>query len=133
MKIEFIIYSHFFKERGMKVKGDWNFPHLPRIGEEISPHIIMFQNEFTYQNLLEYLTDEAKSDFNKFNDGEDDLEGNFIKEWYSNHSVCEYLYGSKRKGNLRRDILSNNRKGKLGFTKKGSIWSYYSPNERRAY
>ena len=71
MKIEFIIYSHFFKERGMKVKGDWNFPHLPRIGEEISPHIIMFQNEFTYQNLLEYLTDEAKSDFNKFNDGED--------------------------------------------------------------
>lgn len=59
--------------------------------------------------------------------------GNFIKEWYSNHSVCEYLYGSKRKGNLRRDILSNNRKGKLGFTKKGSIWSYYSPNERRAY
>ena len=29
MKIEFIIYSHFFKERGMKVKGDWNFPHLP--------------------------------------------------------------------------------------------------------
>lgn len=32
----------------------------------------MFQNEFTYQNLLEYLTDEAKSDFNKFNDGEDD-------------------------------------------------------------
>ena len=56
MKIKFIIYSHFFKERGMSVKGDWNFPHLPRIGEEISPHIIMFQNEFTYQNLLEYLT-----------------------------------------------------------------------------
>ncbi len=38
MKIKFIIYSHFFKERGMSVKGDWNFPHLPRIGEEISPH-----------------------------------------------------------------------------------------------
>ncbi len=62
MKIKFIIYSHFFKERGMSVKGDWNFPHLPRIGEEISPHIIMFQNEFTYQNLLEYLTNEAKND-----------------------------------------------------------------------
>ena len=43
MKIEFIIYSHFFKERGMKVKGDWNFPHLPRIDEEISPHIICFR------------------------------------------------------------------------------------------
>ena len=77
MKVEFIIYSPFFKERGMSVKADWNFPHLPRVGEEISAHIIMFQNEFTYQNLLEYLTDEAKSDFNKFNDRENDLEGNF--------------------------------------------------------
>ena len=89
MKIKFIIYSHFFKERGMSVKGDWNFPHLPRIGEEISPHIIMFQNEFTYQNLLEYLTDEAKSDFNKFNDGEDDLEGNF-KAWVYD-VICESI------------------------------------------
>ena len=77
MKVEFIIYSPFFKERGMSVKADWNFSHLPRGGEEISAHIIMFQNEFTYQNLLEYLTDEAKSDFNKFNDRENDLEGNF--------------------------------------------------------
>ena len=88
MKIEFIIYSHFFKERGMKVKGDWNFPHLPRIGEEISPHIIMFQNEFTYQNLLEYLTDEAKSDFNKFNDGEDDL----VLESYKEKSGIKTSY-----------------------------------------
>ena len=44
-------------------------------------------NEFTYQNLLEYLTDEAKSDFNKFNDGEDDLEGNF-KAWVYD-VICE--------------------------------------------
>ena len=87
MKIKFIIYSHFFKERGMSVKGEWNFPHLPRIGEEISPHIIMFQNEFTYQNLLEYLTNEAKNDFNKFNDNESDLEGNF-KAWVYD-VICE--------------------------------------------
>ena len=90
MKIKFIIYSHFFKERGMSVKGDWNFPHLPRIGEEISPHIIMFQNEFTYQNLLEYLTNEAKNDFNKFNDNESDLEGN-LKHGYMMLSVRSIL------------------------------------------
>ena len=51
MKIKFIIYSHFFKERGMSVKGDWNFPHLPRIGEEISPHIIMFPVSYTHLTL----------------------------------------------------------------------------------
>ncbi|EXZ86569.1 hypothetical protein M069_5245, partial [Bacteroides fragilis str. B1 (UDC16-1)] len=37
----------------------------------------MFQEEFTYHNVLKYLTDEAKNDFNKFNDNESDLEGNF--------------------------------------------------------
>lgn len=62
------------------------FSASSRIGEEISPHIIMFQNEFTYQNLLEYLTDEAKSDFNKFNDGEDDLE-EILKHGYMMLSV----------------------------------------------
>lgn len=77
MKVRFIIYSPFFKAKWLSVKADWNFPHLPRVGEEVSPHIIMFQKEFTYQNLLEYLTDESKSEFNKFNDGENDLEGNF--------------------------------------------------------
>lgn len=85
------------------------------------------------QYLINYVIYRFKNKINRKSVYQYDLEGNFIKEWYSNHSVCEYLYGSKRKGNLRRDILSNNRKGKLGFTKKGSIWSYYSPNERRAY
>lgn len=88
MKIEFIIYSHFFKERGMKGKGDWNFPHLSHDRRRNLINIIMFQNEFTYQNLLEYLTDEAKSDFNKFNDGKDDLEGNFFKAWVYD-VICE--------------------------------------------
>ena len=104
MKIEFIIYSHFFKERGMKVKGDWNFPHLPRIGEEISPHIIMFQNEFTYQNLLEYLTDEAKSDFNKFNDGKYRSEKTFL-----HLTGCQVIgfQSHKRPLQLIQDILKS--------------------------
>lgn len=62
-----------------------------------------------------------------------DLNGNFIKEWECGYDVCEYLYGSRRKGNLKRNITLNIKKNKLGFTKKGFIWSYVSPSERRAY
>ena len=65
MKVIFVINTFLFR---MRVKANWNLPHLPRIGERISPHVIMFQEEFTYHNVLKYLTDEAKNDFNKFND-----------------------------------------------------------------
>ena len=84
MKVIFVINTFLFR---MRVKANWNLPHLPRIGERISPHVIMFQEEFTYHNVLKYLTDEAKNDFNKFNDGEDDLEGNF-KAWVYD-VICE--------------------------------------------
>ena len=63
MKVIFVINTFLFR---MRVKANWNLPHLPRIGERISPHVIMFQEEFTYHNVLKYLTDEAKNDFNKF-------------------------------------------------------------------
>lgn len=62
-----------------------------------------------------------------------DLNENFIKKWESQAVVQEYLYGAKRKGNLKRNIILNNNKNKLGFTKNGYIWSYCSPKERRAY
>ena len=57
MKVIFVINTFLFR---MRVKANWNLPHLPRIGERISPHVIMFQEEFTYHNVLKYLTDEAK-------------------------------------------------------------------------
>ena len=54
----------------------------------------MFQEEFTYHNVLKYLTDEAKNDFNKFNDNESDLEGNFkmcIRDRYiASHHRASY-------------------------------------------
>ena len=46
--------------------------------------IFWFYFELT---LLKYLTDEAKNDFNKFNDNESDLEGNF-KAWVYD-VICE--------------------------------------------
>ena len=53
MKVIFVINTFLFR---MRVKANWNLPHLPRIGERISPHVIMFQEEFTYHNVLKYLT-----------------------------------------------------------------------------
>lgn len=61
------------------------------------------------------------------------LSGQFIQKWESTQSVCKFLYGNERKGSLKRNILLNNKNNKLGFTKNGYIWSYYSPNERRNY
>ena len=49
MKVIFVINTFLFR---MRVKANWNLPHLPRIGERISPHVIMFQEEFTYHNVL---------------------------------------------------------------------------------
>lgn len=62
-----------------------------------------------------------------------DLNENFIKQWDSVYDVQLILYGSKRNGNLKRNIMNNNNKNMLGFTKNGSIWSFTSPTERRAY
>ncbi len=63
MKVIFVINTFLFR---MRVKANWNLPHLPRIGERIS---------------------QAKNDFNKFNDNESDLEGNF-KAWVYD-VICE--------------------------------------------
>lgn len=62
-----------------------------------------------------------------------DLDGNFIKEWNSFADVCLVLYGSRKIGCLKRNIINNNKKNKLGFMKNSSIWSLTSPTERRAY
>lgn len=84
MKVIFIINASLFR---MRVKANWNLPCLPRIGEQISPHVIMFQEEFTYHNVLKYMTEEAKNDFNKFNDNRHDLEENFQAWIYD--VICE--------------------------------------------
>lgn len=62
-----------------------------------------------------------------------DLNGQFVKRWNSIADVTTVLYGSKRKGSLKRNIINNNKKNKLGFMKNGSIWSFTPPSERRAY
>lgn len=47
--------------------------------------------------------------------------------------VNEILYGSRRSGSLIRNINNNINKGKFGFYKNGSIWSFLEPMERGSY
>lgn len=61
MNVRFIIDSSLFK-RSMSIKANWNFPHLPRVGEQISPLVIMLNPEFDYVFAVEFLTDEARND-----------------------------------------------------------------------
>ena len=56
-----------------------------------------------------------------------DKDGNFIKEWQSMLDVSKFLYG-RQYGSLRRNIQLNINKGKLGFMKNGSIWTYIAPD-----
>lgn len=56
-----------------------------------------------------------------------DTNGNFIQEWPSESDVSRILYGNSKSG-LGRNIKLNLKKGKLGFMKNGSIWTYISPS-----
>lgn len=58
-----------------------------------------------------------------------DIKGSFIQEWPSECNVSRILYGYS-KSCLGRNIKLNLAKGKLGFMKNGSIWTYISPDRK---
>lgn len=63
------------------------------------------------------------------------LDGQFIKEWESGYAACEYIYGHRR-GSLTNSIKRNLKQGKLGFIKKGFLWStvdYRNKNNIKLY
>lgn len=61
------------------------------------------------------------------------LNGEYVATWNKCEDVIRFLYkkeNDNRKrvnGNLKRNIELNNKKGKLGFSKKGYIWSFFAP------
>lgn len=59
-----------------------------------------------------------------------DLNGEFIREWDCVYDVNEILYGRRKAGSLHRNIKLNNKRGKLGFQKNGSIWSFTPPENK---
>lgn len=77
MKVVFTIDSPLIR---MRVKTDWGFPHLPRVGEMISPRILKLQIDFSYRKSSQYMTDEAREDFKKYSNSESDIEACF-REW----------------------------------------------------
>ena len=61
------------------------------------------------------------------------LDGKYVRTWDKCEDVIYFLYKkendnrTKVNGNLKRNIDLNNKKGKLGFSKKGYIWSFFAP------
>ena len=77
MKVVFVIDSPLIR---LRVKTDWGFLHLPRVGEMISPRILKLQIDFSYRKFSQYMTDEAREDFKKYSNSENDIEACF-REW----------------------------------------------------
>lgn len=59
--------------------------------------------------------------------GQTTVPGNFIAVWNKCKDVIDFLYGIGANGNLSRNIKLNNKRGKLGFSKNGYIWSFFAP------
>lgn len=50
-----------------------------------------------------------------------------VAVWNKCKDVVDFLYGIGANGNLSRNIKLNNKRGKLGFSKNGYIWSFFAP------
>lgn len=56
-----------------------------------------------------------------------DEHGNLIAVWNKCRDVVDFLYRRGANGSLSRNIKLNNKRGKLGFSKNGYIWSFFAP------
>lgn len=68
MRVKFIISSFAFS-RDLEVEFDWNLPVLPRMGEVVSPNIIML-GKIDIESTLNNLSTEGKRDFEGYLDSE---------------------------------------------------------------
>lgn len=59
-----------------------------------------------------------------------DTNGDFVAIWNKCKDAADFLYGTGKGGSLTRNIKLNNKRGKLGFSKKGYIWSFFAPQRK---
>lgn len=59
-----------------------------------------------------------------------DTNGDFVAVWNKCKDAADFLYGAGKGGSLTRNIKLNNKRGKLGFSKKGYIWSFFAPQRK---
>lgn len=59
-----------------------------------------------------------------------DTNGDFVAVWNKCKDAVDFLYGAGKGGSLTRNIKLNNKRGKLGFSKKGYIWSFFAPQRK---
>jgi hypothetical protein len=67
MKVKLKIESKAFK-RDLEVEFDWNLPVLPRMGEVVSPNIIM-SNMIDIESTLNNLSYDGRKDFDAYSEG----------------------------------------------------------------
>lgn len=81
MNVQFIIFNSIFLHERICFNGCWEFPVLPRIGEEISPLILINQPNFTYEYVWSNINNEGRKDFlDKLGKRNIDKE-KFFKDW----------------------------------------------------
>lgn len=70
MKVQFCIHPGDTIEELIHFEIDWTLPFLPRIGESISPSIVM--DKVSVETFYESLTGDAKEKWDKWLDGKPD-------------------------------------------------------------
>ena len=70
MKVQFCIHPGDTIDELIKFENDWTLPFLPRIGESISPSIIM--DKIGVETFYESLTGDAKEKWDKWLGGKPD-------------------------------------------------------------
>lgn len=70
MKVQFCIHPGDTIEELIHFEIDWTLPFLPRIGESISPSVVM--GKVSVETFYESLTGDAKEKWDKWLDGKPD-------------------------------------------------------------
>lgn len=116
-----LIHANLGKSRNVKTKEALKNTHKQLWKNKIfkENHIDIIKN-----NLYDHWKEISKKVYQY------DLQGNFIATWDKCRDVVDFLYGKDVNGSLSRNIKSNNKKGKLGFSKNGYIWSFFAPQRK---
>lgn len=85
----------------------------------------MLNQSFLYTDLKTFSWEKTQKKIYQY-----DTNGDFVAVWNKCKDVADFLYGTGKGGSLTRNIKLNNKRGKLGFSKKGYIWSFFAPQRK---
>lgn len=94
MRVRFMFGESEIIYNFIEIEMDWNCPFLPRLGEVISPSILMLK--LSPKEFYEALTEEAKIEWNDnikkemdyYDENIEEAEKDCMTEWLLNMSMC---------------------------------------------